>query len=76
MGGAAASDWQGIDRRMRCAALLRFGRPFTPRSPAPCRGRPCSFECKSDGQYFQVLHASLEPASGDVPDSAYTGPVR
>lgn len=33
------------------------------------------FECKSDGQYFAVQHVSLEPANGDVEDSAYTGPV-
>ena len=38
----------------------------------PCR----SFECKSDGQYFVVNHASLEPAGGEeASDSAYTGPV-
>lgn len=35
----------------------------------------CRFECKSDGQYLEVLHASLEPADGEVEDSAYTGPV-
>eukprot|EP00887_Chlorella_sp_A99_P006985 scaffold2.g6985.t1 len=40
------------------------------------------FECKSDGTYLQVLsthpqvlHVSLEPASGEIDDSAYTGPV-
>lgn len=34
------------------------------------------FECKSDGQYFVVNHASLEPAGGEeASDSAYTGPV-
>ncbi len=36
----------------------------------------CRFECKSDGQYFMVQHVALEPTSGDVEDSAYTGPVR
>lgn len=34
------------------------------------------FECKSDGQYFVVQHVALEPTSGDVEESAYTGPVR
>ncbi|KAL4459170.1 hypothetical protein ABPG75_014035 [Micractinium tetrahymenae] len=38
-------------------------------------GRSLVFECKSDGQYLEVLHASLEPAEGEVEDSAYTGPV-
>ncbi|KAL4427157.1 hypothetical protein ABPG77_001161 [Micractinium sp. CCAP 211/92] len=38
-------------------------------------GKSLVFECKSDGQYLEVLHASLEPADGEVEDSAYTGPV-
>lgn len=38
-------------------------------------GQSLVFECKSDGQYLEVLHASLEPAEGEVEDSAYTGPV-
>lgn len=33
------------------------------------------FECKSDGSYVQILHLAIEPADGDVDDSAYTGPV-
>lgn len=33
------------------------------------------FECKSDGQYFSVLHVSLEPAGGEEEESAYSGPV-
>ena len=33
-------------------------------------------ECKSDGQYLTIGHVSLEPAEGEVPDSAYSGPVR
>lgn len=36
----------------------------------------CSFECKSDGQYFAVQHVALEPAGDDIEESAYTGPVR
>ena len=38
--------------------------------------RALVFECKSDGQYFAVSHAGLEPADGELEDSAYTGPVR
>ena len=33
------------------------------------------FECKSDGSYLEVQHVAVEPTSGDVADSAYTGPV-
>jgi hypothetical protein len=55
-------------------------RPCPPLSashpPSHTSSRPVPrFECKSDGEYFTVLHASLEPADGDVEDSAYTGPV-
>jgi hypothetical protein len=42
----------------------------------PCTSSPfCSFECKSDGQYFSVQHVSLEPVEDDMEDSAYSGPV-
>lgn len=33
------------------------------------------FECKSDGSYLTIQHASLEPADGDYDDSVYTGPA-
>ena len=33
------------------------------------------FECKSDGTYLSVMHASFEPTDGEIEDSAYTGPV-
>lgn len=33
------------------------------------------FECKSDGSYLSIMHVAVEPASGDMEDSAYTGPV-
>jgi hypothetical protein len=54
------------------------GNLFTPSTSAT--GEHCpparSFECKSDGQYFVVNHASLEPAGGEeASDSTYTGPV-
>ena len=33
------------------------------------------FECKSDGSYLTIMHVAVEPANGEMEDSAYTGPV-
>jgi hypothetical protein len=33
------------------------------------------FECKSDGSYLSIMHVALEPANGEMEESAYTGPV-
>lgn len=33
------------------------------------------FECKSDGSYLSIMHVAVEPANGEMEDSAYTGPV-
>lgn len=33
------------------------------------------FECKSDGEYLEILHVSLENADEEEEDSVYTGPV-
>lgn len=38
-------------------------------------GKSLVFECKSDGQYFVVQHASVEPAGQELEESAYTGPA-
>lgn len=42
-------------------------------APYPVHRR--SFECKSDGQYFAILHVSHSASNQEVEDSAYTGPV-
>ena len=34
------------------------------------------FQCSSDGSYLEVQDVSLEPVSGDLQGSLYTGPVR
>ncbi|KAJ9527709.1 hypothetical protein QJQ45_025986 [Haematococcus lacustris] len=38
-------------------------------------GHALVFECESDGTFMAINHVSHEPKEGDVPDSAYTGPV-
>ncbi|GFH12248.1 uncharacterized protein HaLaN_07893 [Haematococcus lacustris] len=38
-------------------------------------GHALVFECESDGTFMAINHVSHEPKDGDVPDSAYTGPV-
>lgn len=35
----------------------------------------CRFECKSDGNYLDIMHISLEKTDEDPEESAYTGPV-
>lgn len=67
----AACRAPACDRPCRCL-LASFAFLTTFHSPT----FPFRFECKSDGQYFAVQHVSLEPANGDVEDSAYTGPAR